>query len=63
MVGKKRMMMVALAVMLRGSALGALSTDLAFVVTAMVMHSVGLSLVPVGIAVMRSHWTRWRMLI
>ena len=61
MFGKKRMMMVALAAMVLGSALGALSTDLALVITARAMQGVGLSLVPVGIAIMRDELPRERV--
>lgn len=61
MFGKKRMMMVALAVMVLGSALGALSPSLPFVITARAMQGVGLSLVPVGIAIMRDELPRERV--
>ncbi|MDV6270854.1 MFS transporter [Rhodococcus globerulus] len=61
MFGKKRMMLVALALMVLGSILGALSTELALLITARAMQGVGLSLVPVGIAIMRDELPRERV--
>lgn len=61
MFGKKRMMMVALAIMVLGSVLGAVSTDLVLIITARAMQGVGLSLIPVGIAILRDELPRDRM--
>ncbi|MDH6291991.1 MFS transporter [Rhodococcus opacus] len=60
-VGKKRMMMVALAVMVLGSALGALSASFPLVLAARALQGVGLSLIPVGIAIMRDELPRERV--
>ncbi|MEV0362387.1 MFS transporter [Nocardia fusca] len=61
MFGKKRMMMVALAIMVLGSVLGAVSTDLIPIVIARALQGVGLSLIPVGIAILRDELPRDRM--
>lgn len=61
MFGKKRMMLVTLAIMVLGSVLGALSTELPLVITARAMQGVGLSLIPVGIAIMRDELPRERV--
>ncbi|GGL17502.1 MFS transporter [Nocardia jinanensis] len=61
MFGKKRMMMVALAIMVLGSVLGAVSTDLILIIIARAMQGVGLSLIPVGIAILRDELPRDRM--
>ncbi|NHP17270.1 MFS transporter [Rhodococcus sp. IC4_135] len=61
MFGKKRMMLVTLAVMVLGSVLGALSTELPLVITARAMQGIGLSLIPVGIAIMRDELPRERV--
>lgn len=53
MVGKKRMMLVALAVSLVGSLLGALTHDLVFAILARGLQGVGIAMIPVGIAIMR----------
>jgi MFS family permease len=58
MFGKKRMMMVALGVMILGSVLGALSQALPLVITARALQGVGMALVPVGIAIMRDELPR-----
>ncbi len=61
MYGKKRMMIVALAVMVAGSVLGALTQVLLFVIAARVMQGVGMALVPIGIAIMRDELPRERI--
>ncbi|MEV0106440.1 MFS transporter [Nocardia sp. NPDC050799] len=61
MFGKKRMMMVALAIMVLGSVLGAVSTDLILIIIARALQGVGLSLIPVGIAILRDELPRDRM--
>ena len=61
MYGKKRMMIVALGVMVLGSLLGALSEALPFVITARAMQGVGMALVPIGIAIMRDELPRDRV--
>ncbi|GAA2616826.1 hypothetical protein GCM10010399_54690 [Dactylosporangium fulvum] len=53
MYGKKRMMLVALAVMIVGSALGAFSQTLPLIIAARALQGVGVALVPIGIAIMR----------
>ncbi|MGW5382585.1 MFS transporter [Nocardia sp. NPDC003963] len=60
MFGKKRMMMVALAIMVLGSVLGAVSTDLILIIVARALQGVGLSLIPVGIAILRDELPRDR---
>ena len=61
MFGKKRMMLVALAVMVLGSLLGAVSQALPLVIAARVLQGVGMALVPVGIAIMRDELPRERI--
>ncbi|MEV3965995.1 MFS transporter [Nocardia sp. NPDC050193] len=61
MFGKKRMMMVALVIMVLGSVLGAVSTDLIPIIIARALQGVGLSLIPVGIAILRDELPRDRM--
>lgn len=61
MFGKKRMMLVALGVMVLGSVLGALSQALPLVIAARVLQGVGMALVPVGIAIMRDELPRDRI--
>jgi MFS family permease len=61
MFGKKRMMVVALTVMVAGSMVGALSEAFAMVITARAMQGVGMALVPVGIAIMRDELPRDRV--
>ncbi len=53
MYGKRRMILVALSVMIAGSLLGAATSLLPVVVIARGMQGVGMALVPVGIAMMR----------
>lgn len=61
MYGKKRMMVVALAVMVAGSVLGALTEALLFMITARAMQGVGMALIPIGIAIMRDELPRERV--
>ncbi|MEV0111165.1 MFS transporter [Nocardia sp. NPDC050799] len=61
MFGKKRMMMVALAIMVLGSVLGAVSTDLILIIIARALQGVGLSLMTVGIAILRDELPRDRV--
>lgn len=61
MFGKKRMMLVALAVMVAGSALGALSQTLPLIIAARALQGVGMALIPVGIAIMRDELPRDRV--
>lgn len=61
MYGKRRMMVVALAVALIGSLIGALSTALPLLIAARALQGVGLSLVPVAIAMMRDELPRERV--
>jgi MFS family permease len=61
MYGKKRMMVVALAVMVLGSLLGAVSQELTLVIAARAMQGVGMALVPIGIAIMRDELPRERV--
>jgi MFS family permease len=58
MFGKKRMMILALGVMVVGSVLGALSQALPMIITARALQGVGMALVPVGIAIMRDELPR-----
>lgn len=58
MFGKKRMMMVALGVMILGSVLGAFSQALPLVIAARALQGVGMALIPVGIAIMRDELPR-----
>jgi MFS family permease len=58
MFGKKRMMMVALGVMVLGSVLGALSQALPLIITARALQGVGMALIPVGIAILRDELPR-----
>jgi len=53
MYGKKRMMLVAIAVMVAGSVLGAVTSALPLLITARALQGVGVALIPVGIAIMR----------
>lgn len=61
MFGKKRMMVVCLAVMVLGSILGSFSDVLWLVVTARALQGVGMALIPVGIAIMRDELPRDRL--
>ena len=61
MYGKRRMMLVALAVSVLGSLLGAVSQSLPLLVGARALQGVGMALVPVGIAIMRDELPRERV--
>lgn len=61
MYGKKRMLLIALGVMVAGSVLGALSDALPFMITARAMQGVGMALIPIGIAIMRDELPRDRV--
>jgi MFS family permease len=61
MYGKKRMMIVALAVMVTGSVLGALTEALPFMIAARALQGVGMALIPIGIAIMRDELPRHRV--
>lgn len=56
--GKRRMMIVSLVSALAGSVLGAVSEEIALLVTARALQGVGLALVPVAIAIMRDELPR-----
>lgn len=58
MYGKKRMMLIVLAIVVLGSAVGSLSSSLPLLIVARSMHGVGMALVPVGMAVMRDELRR-----
>lgn len=58
MYGKRRMMVISLAISLAGSVLGAVSELLPLLVTARALQGVGLALVPVAIAIMRDELPR-----
>ncbi|WP_432837732.1 MFS transporter [Dactylosporangium sp. CA-092794] len=53
MFGKKRMMLVALAVLTAGSVLGAFSQTLPLIIAGRALQGVGVALIPIGIAIMR----------
>lgn len=53
MYGKRRMMLLALGLLVAGSALGALSDSLAWLIVARGLQGFGSALIPVGISVMR----------
>ncbi|WP_244931312.1 MFS transporter [Nocardioides sp. W7] len=61
MYGKRRMIAVALAVSVLGSLLGALSQALPLLITARALQGVGMSLIPVAIAIMRDELPRDRV--
>lgn len=61
MYGKRRMMVVALAITVLGSALGALSQALPLLIGARALQGVGMSVIPVGIAIMRDELPRDRI--
>lgn len=58
MFGKKRMMVAVLAIMVVGSALGAVTTWLPLIIAARALQGVGVALIPVGIAIMRDELPR-----
>ncbi|WP_182481574.1 MFS transporter [Nocardioides immobilis] len=61
MYGKRRMMVIALAVSVLGSLVGALSTALPLLLGARALQGVGMALIPVGIAIMRDELPRERL--
>jgi MFS family permease len=61
MFGKKRMILVALSLMVAGSAVGALSHELLFVIGGRALQGAGLAVVPIGIAIMRDELPRDRL--
>jgi MFS family permease len=61
MYGKRRMVLVALGVTVLGSLLGALGQDLPLLIAARALQGVGVSLVPIGIAMMRDELPRERL--
>ncbi|WP_235736481.1 MFS transporter [Nocardioides alcanivorans] len=61
MFGKRRMMVVALAISLAGSLLGSFSEFVPLLIAARALQGVGLSLVPVAIAIMRDELPRERV--
>lgn len=61
MFGKKRMILVAFAVMAVGSVLGALSPGLGLVILARALQGVGLAVLPIGIAIMRDELPSHRL--
>ncbi|GAA1870210.1 MFS transporter [Asanoa iriomotensis] len=61
MFGKKRMMLVALAVMVAGSVVGALGQSLPLLIAARALQGVGVALIPIGIAIMRDELPRERL--
>ncbi|WP_238011258.1 MFS transporter [Dactylosporangium sp. AC04546] len=58
MFGKKRMMLVALAVTVVGSLLGAVSQALPLIIAGRALQGVGVALIPIGIAIMRDELPR-----
>ncbi len=61
MYGKKRMILVALTLMVVGSAVGALSHELTYVICGRALQGAGLAVVPIGIAIMRDELPRERL--
>lgn len=61
MYGKRRMLLLALAVSVAGSLLGGLSSALPLLILARSLQGVGVALVPVGIAIMRDELPRDRV--
>jgi MFS family permease len=61
MYGKRRMLLLALAVSVGGSLLGGLSSALPLLILARSLQGVGVALVPVGIAIMRDELPRDRV--
>ena len=61
MYGKRKMVMLALAVSVLGSLLGGLSQVLPLLIAARALQGVGMALVPVGIAIMRDELPRDRV--
>lgn len=61
MYGKRRMMVVALAVSVLGSLVGAFSQSVPVLIGARALQGVGMALIPVGIAIMRDELPRERL--
>ena len=61
MYGKRRMVLLALAISVVGSLVGGLSQVLPLLITARALQGVGMALVPVGIAIMRDELPRDRV--
>ncbi|MBC9226519.1 MFS transporter [Aeromicrobium sp. 636] len=61
MYGKRRMMVLTLAISVLGSILGAFSEDLVLLIVARALQGVGMAVVPVGIAIMRDELPRERI--
>jgi MFS family permease len=61
MVGKRRMIVVCLSVMVAGSVLGGLADSLPLVLVARALQGVGTAMIPVGIAAMRDELPRDRL--
>ena len=59
--GKRRMMVLALAVSVLGSLLGGLSQAMPLLIAARALQGVGMALIPVGIAIMRDELPRERL--
>lgn len=61
MYGKRRMMVLTLAISVLGSLVGAFSQDLSLLILARALQGVGMAVVPVGIAIMRDELPRERI--
>lgn len=61
MYGKRRMMVLALAVCVAGSIIGALSQEVWLLIAARALQGFGMALIPVGIAIMRDELPRERL--
>ncbi|GAA3541154.1 MFS transporter [Aeromicrobium flavum] len=61
MYGKRRMMVITLAISVLGSLVGAFSEDVALLILARALQGVGMAVVPVGIAIMRDELPRERI--
>lgn len=61
MFGKKRMILVAIAITAAGAMLAALSHEITFVIAGRVLQGAGLAVVPIGIAIMRDELPRERL--
>ena len=61
MFGKRRMMLVSLALMAAGSVLGALGTSLALLIAARALQGCGMALIPIGMSIMRDELPRERL--
>jgi len=61
MFGKRRMMLVSLAVMAVGSAVGALGTSLALLIVARALQGCAMALIPIGMSIMRDELPRERL--